>query len=101
MNTVKMSQGGRVVIPAKLRQRLNLQEGTELFCEERDGELVISTRLARIRRAQRLFQQWFPTEPGRSLADELIAERREEVAREEQESQDELHRLSAQAGHQN
>lgn len=86
MSTVKMSQGGRVVIPAELRQKLNLHEGDELICEERNGELVLATKIARIRRAQKLFQEWFPIEPGRSLVDELMAERRAEAAKEEQEA---------------
>ncbi|MDT8399490.1 MAG: AbrB/MazE/SpoVT family DNA-binding domain-containing protein [Pseudomonadales bacterium] len=89
MNILKLSQGGRIVIPADLRQKLNLQEGDELICEERGGELVLATKPTRIRRAQELFQEWFPIEPGRSLVDELMAERRAEVARDDQEAQDE------------
>lgn len=89
MITTKMSQNGRVVIPAELRQKLDLQEGDELICEERNGELVLATRSARLRRAQELFQEWFPIEPGRSLVDELMAERRAAAAKEEQEAQDE------------
>lgn len=94
MNLTKLSQNGRIVIPAELRQQLNLKEGDELICEARDGELVLSTKAARSRRAKQLFKEWFPVEPGRSLVDELLTERRAEVAKEEQESEDEHARTS-------
>lgn len=82
MISMKMSEGGRVVIPAEIRQSLGLKEGEMVLFELRDGEAVITTRLARIRRAQEMFRRFVP--PGSpSLADELIAERRAEAAQEE------------------
>ncbi|WP_374336287.1 AbrB/MazE/SpoVT family DNA-binding domain-containing protein [Methyloversatilis sp.] len=72
---MKMSDGGRVVIPAEIRQSLGLKEGDAVLFELRDGEVIITTRAARLKRAQALFQQFVP--PGSpSIADELIAERR-------------------------
>ena len=82
MFQMKMSEGGRVVIPAEIRQALGLKVGEPVLFELKEGEAVITSRAARIRRAQQLFQQWFPPEPGRSLVDEFIAERRAEAARE-------------------
>lgn len=41
MHTVKMSQGGRIAIPAGLREKLNINQGDELVFEERDGELIL------------------------------------------------------------
>ena len=79
MHKVTLSQEGTIVIPTELLQKLNLQEAEELVCEERNGDLVLSTKLGRICQAQELFQEWFPTEPGCSLLDELIAEGRAEV----------------------
>lgn len=32
---------GQIVIPAKIRRRLNIKRGTKLYIEERDDELVI------------------------------------------------------------
>ena len=32
---------GQVVIPAKIRQRLGLKQGTKIFVEERNGEIVL------------------------------------------------------------
>lgn len=82
MIKMKMSEGGRVVIPAEIRQALGLKEGDPVLFELRDGEAVITTRRAQLERARKLFQQWCPREEGRSLVDEFIAERRAEAARE-------------------
>ncbi len=82
MFQMKMSEGGRVVIPAEIRRALGLKDGDEVLFELREGEAVITSRRAAIRRAQRIFQQWIPREEGRSLVDELIAERRAEAERE-------------------
>lgn len=82
MIQMKMSEGGRVVIPAEIRQALGLKEGDPVLFELRDGEAVITSRRARIQRAQAMFQRWWPREEGRSLVDEFIAERRQEAERE-------------------
>ncbi|MCX8017858.1 MAG: AbrB/MazE/SpoVT family DNA-binding domain-containing protein, partial [Rhodocyclaceae bacterium] len=84
MFQMKMSEGGRVVIPAEIRQALGLKEGDPVLFELRDGEAVITTKRARIRRAQEMFRRYVPA-GSPSLADELIAERRAEAAREEEE----------------
>lgn len=81
MIQMKMSEGGRVVIPAEIRQSLGLKEGDAVLFELRDGEAVITTRASRIRRAQEIVRQYVPA--GTSLVDELIAERRQEAARDD------------------
>ena len=78
MLQMKMSDGGRVVIPIEIRQALDLKEGDAVLWELRDGEARISTRAQRIRQAQALVRKHVPA--GQSLADELIAERRAEAA---------------------
>lgn len=71
--------GGRLIIPAKYRKALGLKPGDEVLLVLEDGEIrVISTRQA-ISRAQTLLRRYVPK--GRSLSEELIRERREEVAR--------------------
>jgi hypothetical protein len=45
-----------------------------------DGDIHVTTRMQRIRRAQELVRRYVPD--GVSLADELIAERREAAKRE-------------------
>ncbi len=83
MQKVVVSQGGRVVIPAEVREKLNIHQGDELFCEIRDGELVLASKRERIRRVRDAF---FATMPAGvrdiSLADELVADRRREALRE-------------------
>lgn len=82
MIQMKMSEGGRVVIPAEIRQSLGLKEGDAVLFELRDGEAVITTRAARLKRAQTTFQSWFPRDESRSMVDEFIQERRQEAGRE-------------------
>lgn len=84
MYAVKLSEGGRVVIPAEVRRALEVQEGDSLVLDVKDGEIRLYSRREQLRRAQALFQRYFPP-GGVSLVDELIAERRAEAAREDDE----------------
>ncbi len=76
MNQVKtkLGEGGRIVIPAEYRQALGLQVGDEVILRLEGRELRIFTLNQAIKRAQELVSHYIPQE--RSLADELIAERR-------------------------
>ncbi len=76
----QIGEGGRVVIPAVMRAALGVQGGDTVLLRFDDGELRILTPRQAIRRAQELVRQYVPE--GVSLADELIAERRLEAARE-------------------
>jgi AbrB family looped-hinge helix DNA binding protein len=77
---VVLGRQGRIVIPAEIRRELALREGDELVALVDAGELLLLTReqlWARLRGA-------FKNVPaGVSLADELIAERREETRRDD------------------
>ncbi len=66
---------GRLVIPMSIREVLDLKVGDEVELRIEDNELRVSTLKSRIARAQQSLRQF--VKPGRSLADELIAERRE------------------------
>lgn len=82
MYAIKMSEGGRVVVPAEVRKAMGVAEGETLLGELRDGTFVLTTRRAQLEAARRVFQQYFP--PGiPSLADELFAERRVAAAEED------------------
>lgn len=70
----KLAEGGRIVIPAEYRQALGLQIGDEVILRLEDGEVRVFTPGQAIRRAQELVRRYIPE--GRSLSDELIAERR-------------------------
>jgi len=77
---VAIGEGGRVVIPASYRQALGLDDGDEVILQLVEGELRILTPEQALRRAQALVRRHVPA--GRSLAEELIQERRQEARRE-------------------
>lgn len=71
-------EDGRLVIPAKYRKALGLKAGDEVVLVLEEDEIrVVSTRQA-IARAQAVVRHYIPE--GRSLAQELIRERREEAS---------------------
>lgn len=76
----KVTQGGRVVIPADMRRKLGIEIGSDVNLTLDGNSVRILTQKESIRRAQALFRKLVPK--GVSLADELIAERRREAANE-------------------
>jgi AbrB family looped-hinge helix DNA binding protein len=74
---VRVHAQGRVVIPAELRQAMQLHEGEQLIARVEDGRLILERREDVRRRLMTLFP---PTSP--SPVDELLAERRAETSRE-------------------
>jgi AbrB family looped-hinge helix DNA binding protein len=79
--TIALGERGRLVLPARLRQRLDLHPGDRLIItvDAEGGFRVVSGR----EQARRLRGVYRHLAPGRSLADELIAERREEGRHED------------------
>lgn len=77
--SVNIGKQGRLVIPAELRKSLGIEEGDKLIAREEEGRLVLEKPEAVTKRLRALFAH-IPKE--RSLADELIAERREAAKRE-------------------
>ena len=80
----RIGAGGRLVIPAEMRRALGLEEGTSVVLRVEDGELRVWSVREGIRRAQAIASKYIV--PGQSVVDELIAERRAENARDEQEA---------------
>lgn len=76
----RIGSGGRLVIPAEIRRELGMNEGEPVVMRVEDGELRIWTLSEGIRRAQAIASTYVI--PGKSIVDELIAERRAEAARE-------------------
>lgn len=76
----KIDKNGRVFIPANYRRELGLKPGDRVVVELHEGEVRILSQLEGIRRAREIVARY--VSPDRSLADELIAERRAEAARE-------------------
>lgn len=82
MNTwAKIDSAGRLVLPAPYRKALGLNAGDDVLLSLEDDEVRIVSRDRAIRRAQELVAKYVPDDV--SLVDELIAERRREVADEE------------------
>jgi AbrB family looped-hinge helix DNA binding protein len=77
---LRVNENGRVVLPAAFRKALNIRPGDHVLARLEGGEVKITTLKHRIERAQRHVRQF--VKPGRSLADELIAERREAARHE-------------------
>jgi AbrB family looped-hinge helix DNA binding protein len=80
---VRLGPEGRVVIPAPIREALGLKEGDVLFARLEGGEVKFLTPRAAMMRAQAIVRSFVPE--GVSLAEELIADRRREAAREAKE----------------
>jgi AbrB family looped-hinge helix DNA binding protein len=78
---LNVNENGRVVIPLEFRRALGIQAGDEVILIWKDDEIRITTQARRIERAQRNVRKY--VKPGVSLVDELIADRRREVARGE------------------
>ena len=76
----KVSEGGRVVIPSEYRKQLGIEIGSEVTIQIVDGEMRIFTLEQAVKRAQTLVQRYVAA--GRSLGDELIAERHQESLNE-------------------
>ena len=67
------------MVPAPIRKALGFRPGEILVARVEDEQLVIEKPEAVERRLHEYFRKF----EGRSLAEELIAERREEARREE------------------
>jgi AbrB family looped-hinge helix DNA binding protein len=78
---VRISDKGRVIIPAAFRDALGLKAGDEVQLRIEDNELRISTLRSRVREAQAYFRQ-FKKPSGRLSSAEFIQERREAAKHE-------------------
>ena len=77
---VRMSETGRLSVPAKQRKELGLEEGGMVVTRVENGELRIRpvrTVLMELQAKVSGLLAAAGVKPGRSLSDELIAERRE------------------------
>lgn len=73
---VQVGKQGHLLIPDELRQRLDLKPGDTLMARLEEGRLILEKHEAI---SQRLKARFAHLPPERSLADELIAERRKEA----------------------
>jgi AbrB family looped-hinge helix DNA binding protein len=71
---LKVGPDGRVLIPAELRRAAGIVPGDTVLAEIRDGAVEIATLATRIRRVQDMLAPY--KQPGVSIVDEFIAEKR-------------------------
>ena len=87
MVSLAMSDNGRVLIPAQLREELGFKPKSKIYVEVKDGSLILTSAEQRSINMRKYFADLMVqlnVPPGMSLADELIAERRLENLRESQ-----------------
>ena len=78
--SVAVQENGRMVLPAELRRELGIGKGDRIVIEADGDTIVLSTPERSRRQARELFRRYVPE--GRRLADEVIADRRSEAARD-------------------
>lgn len=77
----KVSESGRLSIPAEMRKALGLDRGGDVVVELRDNELRVRTIAEEIARVQALARKLLVGKPGVSVED-FLRDRREEAERE-------------------
>ncbi len=70
---VKISNGGRIGIPAHIRKKLGVVDGNELLIRFQNNQLIISSKKEAISKAQSLAAKYKQKD---SMVAELIADRR-------------------------
>jgi bifunctional DNA-binding transcriptional regulator/antitoxin component of YhaV-PrlF toxin-antitoxin module len=68
------------MLPVQFRKELGLTADSELIIRVEDGGLRVETREAALRRMQNYLKQY--KQPGESVVDEFLAERREEARKD-------------------
>jgi AbrB family looped-hinge helix DNA binding protein len=76
---VRLGENGRVVIPAAFRRRLGLKPGDPLILRLDENGVVIESRRAAVRAAQRMIRERVPK--GELLTERLFEMRRAENTR--------------------
>ena len=76
----KVVSGGRVQLPAAMRNAAGLADGDTVVLELVDGEIHLRSQKAMLARVRARLRPY--VEEGTSVVDELIAERLAEAARE-------------------
>jgi AbrB family looped-hinge helix DNA binding protein len=78
--TLRVADGGRIVIPADVRQRLGMEVGTELILTVEGDHATLANAKAARRSARERIRKYIA--PGVNLSGELMAERKAEAKRE-------------------
>lgn len=75
--TAKVSKGGKISLPSACRKALNISDGDELLFNIHDNQVLISPVKLTLQKVRKLLKDNNPS--GRSLVDELIQERKQEL----------------------
>ncbi|MFB3828841.1 MAG: AbrB/MazE/SpoVT family DNA-binding domain-containing protein [Bryobacteraceae bacterium] len=78
--SVKVEKSGRILIPAAIRRKLKLEEGSQVLLQVDETGMRLGTREQVLARVRRELRRYIPE--GRRLSEELIKERRAEAERE-------------------
>ena len=81
--SVKVEKSGRILIPAALRRKFGLKEGTEMILRVDEDGIQMGTREQALNRVRKRLRRYIPE--GTCLSEELIQERRAEAERENQD----------------
>ena len=79
---LRIDSAGRIVIPAEMRAAMMVKPGDTVTAEVVDGEFRIVSPGVALKRVQAFARDWKAKNPGASVVDELIADRRDEARRE-------------------
>jgi AbrB family looped-hinge helix DNA binding protein len=81
---LKIGEAGRIVIPAEMRAAMMVKPGDTVTAEVTDGEFRIVSPGVALKRIQAFAKEFKAKNPGVSVVDELIADRRAEARREDE-----------------
>ena len=79
VRTARIDGRGRLTVPSVIRRELQLETGSAVILTLADGEIRLVSRAEQVRRAQEAVRRYVPA--GRSLSQELIAQRRGDIDR--------------------
>ena len=77
---LRVTDGGRIVIPAGVRERLGMEVGADLVLTVEDDHATLMNAKAARRMARDRVRRYVP--PNKSLSKELMAQRKAEARRE-------------------
>ena len=81
--SIPVAENGRMNLPADLRRRMGLEKGGRITIEEVGDHFEFQSFEQRMKRIDEIMKPY--RRDGRSMVDELIAERRAENAKDEAE----------------
>ncbi len=85
---LKIDSAGRVVIPAEMRAAMSAKPGDMVTAQVVDGEFRVISPDVALKRFQAIGREWRKRNPGVDLVQELVADRRAEARKEQDEAND-------------